>query len=337
MQNWRWLEACRRTWSSDTADKMPTTLEQPAMTAEASSLETAKAKGGYQQRFVPHHGRTHLDLFSGIGGFALAAAKTGWQTIGFSEIEPYACKILKRHWPHVHNYGDIRNVRGVRADLVTGGFPCQPYSVAGRRAGANDDRALWPEMLRAIDEARPAFVLGENVPGIVTMELDRVLSDLENLGYACWPVVVPACAVGARHRRDRVWIVGYSERERLLAAQGRPMDGQILHQVQRQEISNPARRPSGDVANTTSGGRHERHPHAGRNGEGTTSPQERTRPADYCWWPAEPNVGRVADGIPNRSHRLKGLGNSIVPQVAEELMREMARVMGNDKLTDPAQ
>jgi DNA (cytosine-5)-methyltransferase 1 len=282
-----------------------------------------------QQRFVSHHGQTHLDLFSGIGGFAIAAAANGFKTIGFSETDSYATKILKRHWPDVPNYGDVRNVRGVRADLVTGGFPCQPFSLAGRRAGANDDRALWPEMLRVIDEARPSWVLGENVPGIITMELDRVLADLENLGYACWPVVVPACAVGARHRRDRVWIVGYSERERSLAAQRRNVDGEILHQVERPESADSARRPSCDVPNSESCRRNERHPHAGRNGEGTTAPEERSRPADYCWWPAEPGMGRVADGIPNRSHRLKGLGNAIVPQVASEILKNL--VMANEK------
>lgn len=98
--------------------------------------------------------RTHLDLFSGIGGFALAAERTGWQTVGFCEVDEYASRILKRHWPSVPNYGDIRNIRGVRADLVTGGFPCQPFSTAGQRRGASDDRALWPEMCRVIEEAK---------------------------------------------------------------------------------------------------------------------------------------------------------------------------------------
>ena len=125
--------------------------------ARDSGTETANAHS--VQRFVSHHGRTHLDLFSGIGGFALAAAAAGFQTIGFSEIDPYACTILEQNWPDIRNYGDIRNIRGVRADLVTGGFPCQPFSLAGKRRGASDDRALWPEMLRVIDEAKPAGCL----------------------------------------------------------------------------------------------------------------------------------------------------------------------------------
>jgi DNA (cytosine-5)-methyltransferase 1 len=170
----------------------------PTTTALAND---AQRGSHWQQRMVPHHGRTHLDLFSGIGGFALAAASAGFQTIGFSEIEPYACKILKHHWPHVPNYGDIRNIQGVRADLVTGGFPCQPYSLAGQRRGASDDRALWPEMLRVIDESKPVWILGENVAGIISMDLDQVLSDLEHLGYSAWAIGVPACALGAEHRR----------------------------------------------------------------------------------------------------------------------------------------
>ncbi|MBF8281284.1 MAG: C-5 cytosine-specific DNA methylase [Anaerolineales bacterium] len=163
-------------------------------------------------------GPSHLDLFSGIGGFALAARWSGWRTVAFSEIDPYACRVLERQFPGVPNLGDIRNVRAVRADLVTGGFPCQPYSLAGKRRGTGDDRALWPEMFRVIGETRPTWMLGENVPGIINLELDRVLSDLESIGYAAWPIGIPACAVDARHRRERIWIVAYSEHERWHAA-----------------------------------------------------------------------------------------------------------------------
>lgn len=126
-----------------------------------------------------------MDLFSGVGGFTIAAERAGWKTIGFSEIDPYASAVLKKHWPGIPNLGDIRGIHGVRADLVTGGFPCQPFSTAGQRRGASDDRALWPEMRRVIEEARPSWVCAENVPGIISMELDRVLFDLECLGYSC--------------------------------------------------------------------------------------------------------------------------------------------------------
>jgi len=260
--------------------------------------------------------RTHLDLFSGIGGFALAAQWNGLETIGFSEVEPYACQILKRHWPTVPNYGDIRNIRGVRADLVTGGFPCQPFSLAGKRRGASDDRALWPEMLRVIEDARPTWVLGENVPGIITLELDRVLADLEGIGYACWPLCVPACAVDARHRRDRVWIVAH--------AQSRGGNGPI-QSSKRQTIPVPIR-PSEAVADAEGLRRQgEREPGQQITGglaeEGLPDwGREESRAAE---WLPEPELGRVAHGIPHRSHRLRGLGNAIVPQVAAEIIRMM--------------
>ena len=331
-------------------------IEQP-ITMERKTSERTAGDTSHSCPASCSPSRLHLDLFSGIGGFALAAQETGWQTIAFSEIDEYATKVLKRHWPNVPNLGDIRNVRNVRCDIITGGFPCQPYSLAGKRAGSADDRALWPEMCRVIAESKPRWVLGENVPGIINMELDRVLSDLESLGYAAWPVVLPACAVDARHRRDRVWIMAHSNSggSRTLR-QERGEAGQSISSGgsgERQDVANAASRESGKpterkgrtcaggrsanlggdansrletAPDTESGGRHERHPHTGRSGKGKTAPQEWPRPADYCRWPAEPELGRGADGIPNRSHRLKGLGNAIVPQIATVIMREMVRM-----------
>ena len=158
-----------------------------------------------------------LDLFSGIGGFSLAASWV-WgdelDIVGFVEIEKFCQKILKKHWPDVPMHEDIRNVKGDEfesVDLITGGFPCQPFSQAGKRRGKEDDRYLWPEMLRVISEVKPRWVLGENVAGVVRMELDTVLSDLEAEGYEAEAVVIPACGVDAPHRRYRVWIVAYSK------------------------------------------------------------------------------------------------------------------------------
>jgi DNA (cytosine-5)-methyltransferase 1 len=154
--------------------------------------------------------RTHLDLFSGIGGFALAAKWNGFRTVGFCDNEPYAQAVLKKHWPNVPVHGDIREVRGdlyAGVTLLTGGFPCQPFSVAGKQRGKGDDRYLWPEMLRVIREAKPAWIVGENVAGIVNMALDQVHTDLEAEGYEVESLIVPACAVDAPHRRDRVWII----------------------------------------------------------------------------------------------------------------------------------
>ena len=154
--------------------------------------------------------KTHLDLFSGIGGFALAAGWAGYNTIGFCEVEDYPRRILSKRFSGVPIHGDIRELDGSDyqgVSLITGGYPCQPFSAAGKRGGASDDRHLWPEMLRVVKQARPASVLAENVAGHVTLGLDAVLADLEGEGYAARAIVVPACAVNAPHRRDRVWII----------------------------------------------------------------------------------------------------------------------------------
>lgn len=257
--------------------------------------------------------RTHLDLFSGIGGFALAAQWNGVRTVGFCEREPYAQQVLReRFGAPIHE--DIRTLDGTAYRgvwLLTGGFPCQPFSLAGKRLGASDDRALWPEMLRVIDQAGPAWVLGENVSGIVSMELDRVLSDLERIGYSCRPFVVPACAVDALHRRDRVWIVAHAEGGgiRRCAARGAPIAGKEGWGALTDD-------PSEALADANQQ-RLERSGSEPRQGRQVELPQQR------CVWEPEPDVGRVANGVPSRAHRLRGLGNAIVPQVAAEFIRFM--------------
>ena len=157
--------------------------------------------------------RTHLDLFSGIGGFALAANWAGFTTVGFVEYEDFPKRLLSRRFPGIPIHSDIRDFdatpfRGV--NLITGGFPCPPFSVAGKQRGKEDDRYLWPEMLRVIVEAQPTWVLAENVAGIINMALDEVLADLEAQDYATATVILPACSQNALHRRDRVWIVAKS-------------------------------------------------------------------------------------------------------------------------------
>jgi DNA (cytosine-5)-methyltransferase 1 len=297
----------------------------------------------------------HLDLFSGIGGFALACRMVGGiETVGFCEREPYAQKVLKKHWPDVPISNDIHEMKGNEygtIDLITGGFPCQPYSLAGERRGNEDDRALWPQMLRVISEARPTWVLGENVPGIITLALDGVLADLEGEGYACETLIIPACGVDAKHRRERIWIVAHRAGNGW--RQGKPdtgrglegtgpgpqsgpwNDGSALADCEKPglERTDAARtiRTNGrasecrsDVADSMcrrqSGQREPvdaEHPEAAGNGEATES-------RNGCRsnkWLAEPNVGRVAHGIPARVDRLRGLGNAIVPQVAAEIIR----------------
>ena len=162
---------------------------------------------------------THLSLFSGIGGLDLAAEMAGIKTVGQCEWADFQTKVLEKHWPDVPRWRDIRTLTadsfyertGLRTvDIVSGGFPCQPFSLAGERKGKDDDRYLWPEMLRVIRELRPTWVLGENVPGIVNLALDTVLSDLENEGYTTQPFIIPACGVDAPHKRERVCILAHS-------------------------------------------------------------------------------------------------------------------------------
>ncbi len=183
--------------------------------------------------------RRHIDLFSGIGGFALAAHWAGYQTEVFCEQDAFCQKVLSRHWPTVPIVSDIHDFDGsahTGADLLTGGFPCQPFSCAGKQQGDADDRFLWPEMLRVISEARPAWIVGENVAGIISMALDGVLSDLEAEGYATQAFVLPACAVNAPHKRDRVWIVAHSKGYRMDGPERENRESQgVNHQKNRMD------------------------------------------------------------------------------------------------------
>jgi DNA (cytosine-5)-methyltransferase 1 len=156
-------------------------------------------------------------LFSGIGGFDLGLERAGMEVKWQVEIDPFCNKVLAKHWPDVKRYGDIRNVGKDNlesVDLICGGFPCQPFSSAGKQRGEADDRYLWPEMLRVISEVNPTWIIGENVAGIISMAIDQVLSDLEGLGFETQAVVVPACSLGAIHIRQRVWILAHSKQGR---------------------------------------------------------------------------------------------------------------------------
>ena len=182
---------------------------------------------------------THLSLFTGIGGLDLAAEMAGIEAVAQCEWADYPTKVLEKHWPDLPRWRDIRTLTkesfyertGLRTvDIISGGFPCQPFSVAGERRGEKDDRFLWPEMCRVIKELRPRWVIGENVPGIINLALDTVLSDLEDLGYTTQAFIVPACGADAPHRRDRVFILAYSEsvrpRRMLRREEDAPGDGE---------------------------------------------------------------------------------------------------------------
>jgi DNA (cytosine-5)-methyltransferase 1 len=165
---------------------------------------------------------THLGLFEGIGGFSLAARWMGWETVAWCEWDKNCQRVLKYHFPNANAHDDITKTDFTRyagqIDILTGGFPCQPYSTAGKRLGKEDDRHLWPEMLRAIREVRPRWVVGENVRGLVSwnggLVFDEVQTDLEAEGYEVWAFLLPACAVDAPHRRDRVWFVAHTNSSR---------------------------------------------------------------------------------------------------------------------------
>lgn len=246
-----------------------------------------------------------LDLFSGIGGFSLSASWAGIETVQFVEYDTYCQKVLNKNFPGVPIHGDIKTFKGRAgaADIISGGFPCQPFSCAGKQRGAEDDRALWPEMFRIIKEVRPSWVLGENVTGIISMELDNVLFDLESEGYETQTFVIPACAVDAKHRRNRVWIVANSN--------GKRLEGQRAEQQTTGIVGE-----SKDVANTTGEQR--------KRNRGTRTGRKRF--TDYGRWSIEPDVGRVANGVSNRVHRIKGLGNAIVPQVAYQIFKAITEV-----------
>ena len=176
---------------------------------------------------------SHGSLFSGIGGFDLAAEWMGWKNIFHCEINPFCKRILKYYWPNAISYEDITKTdftihRGT-IDVLSGGFPCQPFSTAGKRRGKDDSRHLWPEMLRAIREIQPSYVVGENVRGLINwnggMVFDEVQSDLETFGYEVAPFLLPACAVNAPHRRERIWFIAYNPNARIESLQYRRENG----------------------------------------------------------------------------------------------------------------
>jgi DNA (cytosine-5)-methyltransferase 1 len=242
-------------------------------------------------------------LFAGIGGLDLGLERAGMECVWQVEIDDYCTKILEKHWPDVRRYRDVKEVGSnlEPVDLIAGGFPCQPHSVAGKRRGAADDRNLWPEYLRVIRETKPRYILAENVPGIITTYLDTVLSDLEGEGYTCATFNIPACGFDAPHRRERIFIVAYAT----------------------------SKRPSGQRQ------------HGGRVHKKADTNREADRfigcsQAKESHWHTEPDVGRVAHGVPSRVDRLRGLGNAVVPQVAEWIGRRIMEhyLIGEDDETE---
>ena len=329
----------------------------------------------------------HLDLFSGIGGFSLGLEATGeFETVAFCDYDPFCQKVLRKHWENVPIYGDIKELtyeklkaNGINnIDIITGGYPCQPFSVAGNKKGEQDPRHLWPEYFRLVQECRPTWVIGENVGGHIKLGLDTVLKDLESEGYSARTFSISASSIGANHKRERVWIVANSN-DRLskqsneeVRTGGNTFDNgnsdMANSNIERLEGSNRSlsseherdkRRDSHEhsdekiMANSSSE-RLERHrreyelredseegkvsrssedvanserirqqgpgkPIGSGNTEtdsnGKTSWFNHGSEREEGWWDVEPNVGRVAHGIPNRVDRLKSLGNSLIPHI----------------------
>ena len=256
---------------------------------------------------------THLSLFSGIGGLDLAAEWAGFKTVGQCEWADYPTKVLERHWPDVPRWRDIRTLTkesfyertGRRTvDVISGGFPCQPFSVAGKQKGKGDDRYLWPEMLRVIRELAPRWIIGENVPGILRIAAADVVKDLEREGYDVVVFDFEAAAVGAPHRRERIAFVGNA-------------NGKLEQQCCGQQPKG-GKRPcnaSEDAPHTES-----------ILLQGFYDGSRQEQPWGSGWWAAEPDVGRVAHGVPDRVDRLKCLGNAVVPQQFYPIFRAIMEV-----------
>ncbi len=301
----------------------------------------------------------HVDLCSGIGGFALGFQWANLsKPIMFCDIEPWSRQILSKHWPDVPIATDVKELANdpdglvPDCDILTAGYPCQPFSQAGQRRGSEDDRHIWPYIFSIVQRKRPSWCVFENVYGHVSMGLDQVLSDLEGKSYAARPFVVPACAVDAPHRRDRLWIicrnVGNTKHDGSPTA---TIKGSVReaskHNTQGQNKTSQSQgagepRDSGsvgesaratDVADTDSErlqGQWREHEFVSeREAEHSVGGSgEEVRAREY--WKSEPSVGRVAHGVRDRIHRLKGLGNAIVPQIAMRIGQTIKQIEEQD-------
>jgi DNA (cytosine-5)-methyltransferase 1 len=297
----------------------------------------------------------HGSLFSGIGGFDLAAQWMGWKNVFHCEYNPFGQRVLKYYWPNAISYTDVKEADFTRhagqIDILTGGFPCQPYSTAGKRLGKEDDRHLWPEMLRAIREISPRYVVGENVRGLLSWNrgvvFDEVQTDLETEGYNVLPFLLPACAVNAPHRRDRVWFIAYAgnglykgelDNRRNPSATGRSK-GEYQQKNGRNEDRQRVRAEFGTIGEDATnahgnkrrkGGLYEKEP---QTTERYTSSRN-TRGHERGGWqnfPTQPPVCGRNDGVPteldgitvsrHRRESMKAYGNAIVPQLAYKIFK----------------
>ncbi len=347
-----------------------------------------------------------VSLFSGIGGFEIPAEWMGWYIIAQCEIDPFCRKVLKKHWPDVYLHGDIKTLNreiiqektnwdATETTIIVGGFPCQPFSHAGKRKGSDDNRYLWPEYYRVIQELRPTYIVGENVAGLVTMEngtlfekwifigmesknylrriysrhiyrtrqtfiLNEICNDLEREDYIVESFIIPACGVGAWHRRDRIWIIAYTMHSR----NGQQGEGvgqcetefKFKEQESRSQYSEQSNKlfQSGigkgeDVSDTQS--QRLQKPTIKESQQGTPrtgfecgnlQPRGETEywstepnvggmasriPKELAgYWDREPDIPRVAEGVKDRVNKLKALGNAVVPQIPYEIFLAIQKI-----------
>ena len=277
-----------------------------------------------------------LDLFSGIGGFSLGLESTGqFETIAFVEKDEFCQKVLKKNFNNIPIESEVRNVKGDRyaADIVCGGFPCQPFSVAGKRKGTDDDRYLWDETIRIVRECKPRWFIGENVEGIINIQegvvLRQVCDDLEKEGFEVQCLVIPASGIGAWHQRKRVWIIAHSnsnrDRYEITGSNGEEKEIQREHRKKNSTTWKFIRTDTNeDVSNSNS---------KGSQGYGVSTNMETKQrqvssknsiEEQQTWWEAQSSLCRNVNGISyeldkDRANRIKSLGNSIVPLIAREL------------------
>lgn len=295
----------------------------------------------------------HIGLFEGVGGFSLAAKWMGWTTKAWCEWNPFGQQVLRYHYPEAEGHGDITKTDFTKyantIDILTGGFPCQPFSTAGKRKGTEDERYLWPEMLRAIREVQPRWIVGENVAGLINWDgglvFDTVHTDLEAEGYEVTPFLLPACAVNAPHRRDRIWFVAYAGSKQF---QKRTPFGNSTHsEEERAGMDNRIKLQSNirDAANSNSYKRCERGLHT--PGQKETKRHVSTRNArsdEQATWhnfPTQPPLCSRNDGLStglsgitfskHRNESIKAYGNAIVPQVAFEIFKAIEQYESRSK------
>lgn len=278
---------------------------------------------------------TFGSLFAGIGGIDLGFERAGLQCKWQVEIDAYAQKVLAKHWPNVRRHDDVRTwpqPDTEYVDVIAGGFPCQDISYAGKGAGLAGERSgLFYEVCRIVGDMGPRIVVLENVAALLTRGLDSVLGTLASLGYDAEWHCIPAAAVGAPHLRDRIFVVAYASSERTRHESG-AISGQARQSTDAHETAVvrqndwkalPKRLDAVccDVSDAKGDGRKQRKPHSGRSGEGVGTWKKHRPGSGDRWWAVEPEVGRVAHGVSARVDRLRGLGNAVVPQVAEWIGR----------------